>query len=670
MTKSVIIVGSGAGGSVVAWSLASAGHEVLILEKGRNLLPGLGTEAGIHDIPFANDEVKAGRSFENQDPILEPRTARSRDEAAQGMARTFVGDVNSLPTTVGGGTVHWDAKVPRFWRQDFQALSAHGPVKGANLADWPLTYDELAPFYDAVEGRLGVQGDLGRMPASTLHQAPRRHPFALPPNPPMLAGLRLAEGAHRLGLNAYPFPMAINSRDFDGRPRCNSCGFCSGFGCPILARGGAAVSFLHPALLAGAQLQPRSFVHRVELSRDGRRAIGVAYRDEAGHEHHARADTVILAASAIETARLGLLSAGPGHQRGLGNRSGQLGRNLMFHLFTLGIGIFADDLHAARGPSSTFTIDDFVGPDKSAAARATGQPYLKGGICEVGGGLLPLAEAELYTALPGRWGRQLKEAMRASPLRAHLAGLSMVGEDMPVEANRVDLDPGMRDVYGQAVPRITRSSHPFELAASRHFGPRLGAICRAAPGVVASGWLPVGALVESTGGFNSPYAGPASTAHIMGTARMGHDPTTSVTDPFGRMHDVDNVYVADGSVFVTAGGFNPTLTIMALALRMAVHLGGTIPLTQGHKQAPIARHAGNGDTTGWIVGAGAGTAAVGGVAAAAALRSRRRSASHDPANTAPVAPPTNTTPADRRRQTRRSSDARSATATSASVAAP
>ncbi len=637
MTRSVIVVGSGAGGSVVAWSLASAGHEVLILEKGRNLLPGLGTKAGIHAIPFANDEIKAGRSFENQDPVLEPRTARSHDEAAHGMERSFVGDVNSLPTTVGGGTVHWDAKVPRFWHQDFQARSAHGPVKDANLADWPLTYDDLAPYYDAVESRLGVQGDLGRMPAATLAQAPRKQPFALPPNPPMLAGLRLAEGARRLGFHAYPFPMAINSRDFDGRPRCNSCGFCSGFGCPILARGGAAVSFLHPALLAGAKLRPRSFVHRIEMSRDGRRAIGVAYRDQSGHERHARADTVILAASAIETARLGLLSAGPGHPRGLGNRSGQLGRNLMFHLFTLGIGIFAEDLHAARGPSSTFTIDDFVGPDKSAAARATGQPYLKGGICEVGGGLLPLAEAEIYTALPGRWGRQLKEAMRASPLRTYLAGLSMVGEDMPVEANRVDLDPGMRDVYGLPVPRITRSSHPFELAASRHFGPHLGAICRAAPGVVTSGWLPVGALVESTGGFSSPYAGPASTAHIMGTARMGHDPASSVTDQFGRMHDLDNVYVADGSVFVTSGGFNPTLTIMALALRMAVHLGGSIPSSQPRRQTGHTRDARSGDDTGWIVGAGVGAAAVGGVAAAATLRSRRGTSSHDPTNTAPIA---------------------------------
>ncbi len=627
--KSVIIVGSGAGGSVAAWSLASAGHEVLVLEKGRNLLPGIGTARGIHAIPFANDEVKAQRFFENQDPILEPRTARSRDEASHGVPHSFVGDVNSLATTVGGGTVHWDAKVPRFWRQDFRAVSEHGPVPGANLADWPLTYDDLMPFYDAVEARLGVQGDRARMPAATLAQSSRSHPFPLPPNPPMLAGLRLAEGARRRGFDAYPFPMAVNSQRFDGRPRCNSCGFCSGFGCPILARGGAAVSFLHPAMLAGAQLRPRCFVHRVELSSDGRRALGVAYRDEVGREHHVRADVVILAASAIETARLALLSAGPGHPEGLGNRSGQLGRNVMFHLFTLGIGIFADDLHATRGPSTTFTIDDFVGPDKTAAARATGQPYLKGGICEVGGGTLPLAEAELYTALPGRWGRQFKEAMRASALRTHLAGLSMVGEDMPVEANRVDLDPTVRDMHKLPVPRITRSSHPFELAASRHFGPRLGEICRAAPGVVASGWLPVGALVESTGGFASPYAGPASTAHIMGTARMGHDPATSVTDSVGRMHDVDNVYVADGSVFVTAGGFNPTLTIMALALRMAVHLGGTIPAAHTDADLGTSRPGGgNDDTAAWATGAGAGAVALAGATALAATRrSRRKGAS-------------------------------------------
>jgi choline dehydrogenase-like flavoprotein len=571
---SAIIVGSGAGGSVAAWELARAGHDVLVLEKGRNLLPGIGTAAGIHDIPFANDEVKTGRAFENQDITLEPRTARTQSEAAADVARSFVGDVNTLPTTVGGGTVHWDAKVPRFWRQDFHGRSLYGPIEGANVADWPISYEELAPFYDAVERRLGVQGDVHAMPKTTRKQAPRRHQFAMPPNPPMLAGARLADGAAKLGFHAYPFPMAVNSRRFHGRPRCNSCGFCSGYGCPILARGGAAVSFLHPALRAGARLRPRCCVQRVELSANGRRAIGVSYLDEHLQQRHARADVVILAASAIETARLALLSATSAHPDGLGNRSGQLGRNVMFHLFTLGIALFADEPHAWRGPSTTFTIDDFVGPDRSDAARATGLPYLKGGICEVGGGLTLLEEAGLYTVLPGSWGTQLKEVMRTSPLRRHLAGLSMVGEDLPQLANGVDLDPTIRDVYGAPVPRITHTSHPFELAASSYFGPKLGAICAAAPGAIAAGWLPVGALAEATGGFGSPYAGPASTAHIMGTARMGRDPETSVVDRWGRMHDLDNVYVADGSVFVSSGGFNPTLTIMALSLRMARHLTG------------------------------------------------------------------------------------------------
>src|SRR5204863_324314 len=213
---------------------------------------------------------------------LEPRTARSQSEADQGVARSFVGDVNTLPTVVGGGTVHWDAKTPRFWRQDFKGRSLYGPVPDANVADWPLGYDDLAPFYDEVEQRLGVQGDVARMPAATLAQAPRSGPFPMPPNPPMYGGSLLAEGARRLGYTAYPFPMAVNSTAYDGRPRCNSCGFCSGYGCPINARGGAAVSFLHHALLAGARLASRAFVYRVNTARSRPRVSGVSYLDASG----------------------------------------------------------------------------------------------------------------------------------------------------------------------------------------------------------------------------------------------------------------------------------------------------------------------------------------------------------------------------------------------------
>jgi choline dehydrogenase-like flavoprotein len=164
--------------------------------------------------------------------------------------------------------------------------------------------------------------------------------------------------------------------------------------------------------------------------------------------------------------------------------------------------------------------------------------------------------------------------MRQSPFRAHLAGMSMVGEDMPQEANRVDLDPQIRDVYGFPVPRITRSQHQFEIAASAYYGPKLAAICQAAPGALSGQTVPDGVLSGAPGAIGSSVAGEAATAHIMGTARMGEDPRLSVVDAFGRAHEIDNLFLADGSVFVSSGGFNPTNTIMALSLRMARQIAG------------------------------------------------------------------------------------------------
>jgi choline dehydrogenase-like flavoprotein len=169
---------------------------------------------------------------------------------------------------------------------------------------------------------------------------------------------------------------------------------------------------------------------------------------------------------------------------------------------------------------------------------------------------------------------QHKELMRNGAIRDHLAGLSMVGEDMPQLANRVDLDPKIRDVYGFPVPRITHSAHRHEIAASAYFGPKLQAVCGAAPNAYLSSFVPVGAGADATGGDASAFAGPASTAHVMGTARMGHNPAKSVVDERCQVHGVEGLYVADGSVFVSAGGFNPTLTIMALSLRTARGIAG------------------------------------------------------------------------------------------------
>jgi choline dehydrogenase-like flavoprotein len=561
--QSVVIVGSGAGGSVAAWALARAGHPVLVLEKGRSLFPGLATPEGPRTLLWG-DEVARVRFFEQQDPLLEPRTFRSQSEAREGVARSFVGEVNNLPTTVGGGTVHWDAKTPRLWRQDFHGRSLHGPVDGANIADWPLGYDDLARFYDEVEQVLGVQGDIDKMPAVTLAQAPRTGQFPLPPNPPMLAGSLLAEGAAQLGYSAYPVPMAVDPGI------CNSCGFCGGFGCSIGARGGA-ITFLHEAMRAGAQLRSRCFVDRVETSRDGRRALGVSYVEADGTRRREQADVVVLAASAVETARLLLLS-------GVGNSSGQLGRNLMFHHLVSVAALFEAPVHAWRGPVTTHSIDDLMGPVAGAEVGAPELPYVKGGVVEVGGGLPLLEEAKAY-ARAGLRGKALKGALRDVALRDHLASMTLIAEDLPQQDNCVDLDPEVRDFHGVPVPRVTYSPHRFEQAAAAHFGARLSEIVEA----TSRAWLasPVPEQGHPRPGAESEGQGPFGTAHVLGTARMGDDPRESVTDAYGRLHDVPNVVVADGSVFASSGGANPTLTIMALALRAARELTGVSGVRDG-----------------------------------------------------------------------------------------
>lgn len=559
MTSRAVVVGSGPGGAVAAMVLAEAGWDVTVFERGPQRVDELTGPTPATE--FSNDELKARRGFEMPDPRSEPRTFDDRIGGP-----LLVGAVNPLPAVVGGGSVHWDGKVPRFWDLDFAKLSALGPVPDADVRDWPFGYDDLAPCYDELERLLGVQGDialLGCGPAGT--HAPRADRFPMRPGPGQYSSVLLADAASRRGLHPYPTPSAINSEPYGGRPACNDCGFCEGYGCVTHARSSALV-LLERAVAAGARVVAEQTVTMVRWS--GRRAVGVEVAGPRGEAQAVGADLVVLAAGAVETCRLALLS-------GLPDPHDQIGRFLMLHWFSTAMGTFTGErLHASRGRSHTHALDDFADPDFGGAreaARRAGLPYLRGGVAELGSSPLgPIGEADVYRRLlpalvPDRpFGRAFKELMAASPLRDRLTSIQMCGEDLAQAGNRVTLDPGLQDYLGVPVARVHYAPHRHELVAQEHYLPQLAAI------LTDAGAAAVTALAEtrSTRYPAAPRRVPA-TSHALGGMRMGATPETSVTDGDGRVHALANVVVADGSVFPTSGGHNPTLTIMATALRNA-----------------------------------------------------------------------------------------------------
>jgi choline dehydrogenase-like flavoprotein len=553
-----LIIGSGAGGSAAAHVLAAAGQKVLVLEAGDNHFPGLDRPGLIPWPLYSNDEIKMSvRRFDFQDPLVEPRTFR---QSAAETARPDA-DVNNLTRNVGGAAVISSVSYPRFTVVDFQMASAlreaDRDFPGTSFADWPLTYDELEPFYAETDRLSGIAG-IAEGEGSDPFQSWRSEPFPLPPQPEMYVGRVLSYGAKLLGHHPFNYPSAVTTRPYDGRSPCVSCGLCTNYGCTRNAKGSPAVTTLRKALLTGnCQLRYNAHVTRLLLDGSRRHVTGVEYIDNDGQRQTARADYCLLAASPIESVRLCQLSDADGP--GIGNSSGHLGRHMMFHFQTIGVGIFKQRLHGERGRTITNGMADFRGIMPGGARLRADRPL--GGVIEFGTSSEPIVAAHESlqpeaVAFARLVGVSLKQLLIESPFQAHIAVMIMQGEDAPQPTNRVDLDPTVRDVFDLPVPRLTYKNHAFELDASAYYKPEMLKVLEAA-----------GAAY----GFFQPFdpAVPPRSRHIAGGLRMGDDPSESVCDRWGKFHDLDNLYCVDGSAFVTGSGYNPTPTIIALALRNA-----------------------------------------------------------------------------------------------------
>lgn len=513
------IIGSGAGGGVVAKELAEKGLAVVVLEAGRRLDPLRDYTSARHDWELMHDV--------NQRLFSVPALAKHTIGNQTGRL-TRPNEVHG----VGGGTLRYLAYVPRLRPDDFRVYTDDGVG-----ADWPITYDDLVPYYRKVELELGVSGLAGDP------WTPRVEPYPNPPFPYSYANKIIKRGCDKLGIKLWPAPMARLSRFFDGRPRCVQCGQCE-TGCMSGAKSSTDVTYLAKAEATGkTEIRPGSIATEIRLDATGN-AKSVVYFDENGIEHEQKARVIIVAAGSIQSPRLLLNSTSNTFPDGLGNSSGLVGKNFMQHLGVISTALFHERIDSYRGFFGGATSQDFT------QTRA-GKSFARGWRNDLHSGTQgPVAMAKRKRL----WGRQLKAYMRND--FGHVAGVLASGEQLPDENNRVELDPEVKDEYGLPVPRITLEFGQNDKAMQVAMKQNIKDIYDASG---AKKILNIGIV---NGG--SP--------HNLGTCRMGNDPRSSVLNSFCQSHDVSNLFVVDGSCFVTGGTANPSLTIHAIAVRASEYM--------------------------------------------------------------------------------------------------
>ena len=532
----VCVVGLGAAGGVIAAELAEAGLRVIAVEAGAASVRGSTDE----------QEFQVGRAlFWN-----EPETLLVNDGPPQRGAW--------LARNIGvGGPLHWTAITYRFHPSDFRVRSIVGDVAGTSLADWPIDYAGLEPYYARAEREIGIAGQAGGNP----YEGPRSGPFPFAPVPLSRAATLFADAARRLGHVPYPTPAAIVTERRGSRLACNRCGRCSHYDCLRRAKGNTRDTVLLRAARTGRlDIRARSRVERLIVDPRSGRVTGVRYLGPRGRRE-VTARTVVLATGAAYQARLLLLATSRAHPRGLANSSGLVGRNLMFHTNVMAWGLFDEPIHVDRGPQTAAAFDDL---DEDRPRTRHGASFVRG--AAVAGGLPltfaggPLAFANAAgrtTRLPGGvplWGSGFRDFI-ASAYTRHFAAFALC-EDLPMEANRLELDPTVRLADGAPGLRIHYRYHPNTIAMEEFMVERVAAVVREAG-------------AHDVIGHRSAVPAGMFAGHHMGTARMGTDALTSVADPDGRAHDVPNLFLPGSGLFVTSAGVNPTGTIFALAYRTA-----------------------------------------------------------------------------------------------------
>ncbi len=528
------IIGSGSAGGILAKELSTAGFNVVVFEQG----------------PYR----KASDFTHDEYSVLIQSELMGGGPAVSG--QTFRHDESDVATspdtpsiryaqTVGGSSVHFSANFWRLRPSDFNERSMLGSIAGTNFADWPISYEELEPYYTKVEWEVGISGAPGPF------DAPRSKPFPMPPLPIKSCGVLMEKGAEALGLHAQDQPHAILSEPFNGRAGCMKCGYCMFYGCEAGAKSSTLASMIPLAEASGhCEIRAESAVFRIETDSSGR-ASEVLYYDAEGNEQGQLAKAVIVSANGAETSRLMLLSASEQHPDGLANSSGFVGRNLMFNAHSSANAVFEHQLNEYKGVQASRVIHDFYETDEKRGF------YGGGGI----DARSLWSATPIFHALLGmppdvpKWGKAFKDAFANNFTRQMT--LACATTSLAMDRNNITLDPNNTDQWGRPAIRATYRDHDDDLSMAKFLQDRAMEILDAAGAEKA--WA-------------DPIHATDGGEHLLGTARMGDDPATSVVDRYHRSHDVPNLFICDGSSMVTSGRGQPTMTIMALAFRAAEHI--------------------------------------------------------------------------------------------------